>query len=231
MDKICGIYLIINKVNNKTYIGSSCDIKRRWRHHRQNLKKGNHHCVHLQRAWNKHGESNFIFSIEKKCDRNKLIEIEQKFLDKAKKNKKKYYNTSYHAGGQEPKTVTTKQKEDIKKYWINNNTAATFIYAKKKYGFGMLLVQYLLVDIRKETKNRPENTHLINPTVYTFFNINGDTFTGRQFDLRKKYNLPHANLSCMVSGKVNSCKGWYINLPGNMSNIENRPSPARRPNK
>lgn len=117
MNKICGIYSIINKINDKTYIGSSCDINRRWRHHRQNLHKGVHHCIHLQRAWNKYGESHFVFNIEQECERNKLINIEQSFLDKAKTNHKKYYNSTYHAGGQEPKTITEKQKEDIKNFW------------------------------------------------------------------------------------------------------------------
>lgn len=221
MSKICGIYSIFNKLNNKTYIGSSCDIKRRWRHHRQNLNRGIHHCIHLQRAWNKYGENNFIFSIEQICKRKELVNIEQSYLDKAKSDSKKYYNSTYHAGGQQPKTVTKKQKEDIKKYWLKNNTAATFIYAKNKYGFGMLLIQYLLVDIRKETNKRPEQTHLINSTIYTFYHTSGDIFVGRQFDLRKKYNVPHANLSCMVSGKIHSCCGWSISPPNNMTNSDN----------
>jgi group I intron endonuclease len=88
MSKICGIYSILNKLNNKTYIGSSCDIERRWRHHRQNLNKGIHHCIHLQRAWNKYGEKHFIFNIEQQCKRNKLISIEQSYLNQAKANPK-----------------------------------------------------------------------------------------------------------------------------------------------
>jgi len=230
MSKICGIYSIFNKLNRKTYIGSSCDIKRRWRHHRQNLNKGVHHCIHLQRAWNKYGENNFVFTVEQICKSNELINIEQSYLDKAKADSKKYYNSTYHAGGQEPKTVTKKQKEDIKKYWLKNNTAETFIYAKKKYGFGMLLIQYLLVDIRKETKKRPEHTHLINSKIYTFYHTSGDIFIGRQFDLRKKYNVPHGNLSCMVSGKIHSCCGWSINPPNNMTNIDNSLDSAKYSN-
>src|ERR1035437_367642 len=40
--KISGIYKIINKVNNKYYVGSSNDVKKRWREHRGELKKKIH---------------------------------------------------------------------------------------------------------------------------------------------------------------------------------------------
>ena len=108
-NKIHGIYSISNKINGKSYIGSSCDIIRRWRHHKQNLNKGIHHCIYLQRAWNKYGKNNFVFHIEAKCTKDNLISLEQSFLDKAKLNRKQYYNSTYHAGGQEPKNVTKKQ--------------------------------------------------------------------------------------------------------------------------
>ena len=210
MNKVCGIYSIINKLNDKTYIGSSCDIGRRWRHHSQNLNKGVHHCIHLQRAWNKYGESYFVFNIEQKCGKDELINIEQSFLDKAKTNYKKYYNSTYHAGGQEPKTITEKQKEDIKNFWIKNNTSSTFKYAKKTYGFGMILVQYLLVEIRKETKERPENTHLINPTIHTFYHQDGSIFSGRAYDFRKKYDLLHSSICSLLNGTYKTTKGWSL---------------------
>jgi|694.fasta_scaffold08789_28 group I intron endonuclease len=209
-NKIHGIYSISNKINGKSYIGSSCDIIRRWRHHEQNLNKGIHHCIYLQRAWNKYGKNNFVFHIEAKCTKDNLISLEQSFLDKAKLNRKQYYNSTYHAGGQEPKNVTKKQKQDIKNYWLNNNTAATFKYAKQKYGFGLLLIQYLLVDIRNEIKERPEQTHLINPTIHTFYHKNGTIFVGRAYDLRQKYNMRHSSICCLISGKYKSTEGWSL---------------------
>jgi predicted GIY-YIG superfamily endonuclease len=212
MNKICGIYYIINKINKKTYIGSSCDIKRRWRHHRQNLNQGIHHCVYLQRAWNKYGKNNFIFRVYQKCDRENLIKTEQNLLNKAKQKRKKYYNTSYYAGGQEPKLITEKQKQDIKNYWLKNNTASTFVYAKNKYGFGMLLIQYLLVDIRKETPKRPQPKHNINPTVYKFYHRDGTIFIGRQYDFKKKYNIRHSGLCGLIAGRYKTTSGWSLIL-------------------
>jgi group I intron endonuclease len=56
-----GIYRIKNTINNKSYIGSTKNITKRWSWHRLALKKGVHHASHLQRAWNKYGEDSFVF--------------------------------------------------------------------------------------------------------------------------------------------------------------------------
>ena len=66
MNIISGIYKIVNLKNGKFYIGSSKNIIRRWYFHKSALKNKRHHCIHLQRSWNKHGESSFRFEIIKK---------------------------------------------------------------------------------------------------------------------------------------------------------------------
>ena len=45
------------------------------------LRKGLHHSIHLQRAWNKHGEASFMFEVLECCDKNILIKKEQQYLD------------------------------------------------------------------------------------------------------------------------------------------------------
>ena len=59
-----GIYKILNIVNNKVYVGSSVDIKRRWKSHLNKLKHSKHPNSHLQHAWNKYGEESFAFYIK-----------------------------------------------------------------------------------------------------------------------------------------------------------------------
>ena len=57
------IYLIQNKTDGKVYTGQSINYKSRWGTHLWSLRKGNHHCAHLQRAWNKYAEDNFDFTL------------------------------------------------------------------------------------------------------------------------------------------------------------------------
>jgi group I intron endonuclease len=76
-----GIYRIKNLVNGKIYYGSSKNIEKRWRTHKNNLNNRKHHNVHLQRSWNKYGENAFVFEVVEECEENLLLEKEQKYLD------------------------------------------------------------------------------------------------------------------------------------------------------
>lgn len=76
-----GIYQIRNLVNNKVYIGSSFRFGNRKSQHFKSLKENKHDNPHLQSSWNKHGEKAFVFEILEECDRDKLIEREQFYLD------------------------------------------------------------------------------------------------------------------------------------------------------
>jgi group I intron endonuclease len=77
----CGIYKITNKQNEKFYIGSSVDVEQRWYTHKSYLRRNVHVNQHLQNAWNKHGEDNFIFSILVETDEDALLDKEQEFID------------------------------------------------------------------------------------------------------------------------------------------------------
>ncbi len=58
-----GIYSIINKINNKVYIGESTNISMRWKSHKKELIEGTHHSYKLQQDWNKYGIDKFIFKV------------------------------------------------------------------------------------------------------------------------------------------------------------------------
>lgn len=76
-----GIYQIENKTNGHKYIGSAVNISKRWRYHLQSLRRGNHHSIYLQRAFNEYGENNFAFSLLLECSPEDLIKNEQRFID------------------------------------------------------------------------------------------------------------------------------------------------------
>jgi group I intron endonuclease len=62
-EKISGVYVIRNRVNGKSYVGSSNHVLPRFSDHRKRLRNGNHHSVKLQRSWDKNGAEAFEFVI------------------------------------------------------------------------------------------------------------------------------------------------------------------------
>lgn len=76
------VYKIINITNARFYVGSTIRWDSRVRTHRRKLRAGNHHCVPLQNAWNKHGEDSFVFRVFAVVeDPNELHNVEQQFLN------------------------------------------------------------------------------------------------------------------------------------------------------
>lgn len=90
-----GIYAIIHLVpGGRWYVGQAKDIGLRWAVHRANLRAGNHHCQHLQRAWNKYEERAFGFVVVERCTVSMLDEMEQWWMDETPD----LFNTSLIAG-------------------------------------------------------------------------------------------------------------------------------------
>ena len=58
-----GIYAIRCMANSKVYIGQSIKVDKRKAYHFSSLRGGYHGNKHLQRSFNKHGESSFIFCV------------------------------------------------------------------------------------------------------------------------------------------------------------------------
>lgn len=76
-----GIYKIINVVNNKFYVGSAVDLKRRKARHFSELRNGRHNNRHLQAAWVKYGEQSFVFVVVEELDASAdLLTAENKWL-------------------------------------------------------------------------------------------------------------------------------------------------------
>ena len=94
-----GIYAIKNTANGKIYIGSACDIERRWKVHRSDLSLGRHHSKPLQRAWKKYGPDAFawiVLEIVESID--VLIDREQDWIDGAECCAPRGYNLAPIAG-------------------------------------------------------------------------------------------------------------------------------------
>ena len=91
-NKICGVYKIKNIVNDKFYIGSSKDIKNRWKQHKDQLRANKHGNAYLQNAWNKYGEKNFTFEVIEECEPSIQFEREQYYLNELNPFDNRGYN-------------------------------------------------------------------------------------------------------------------------------------------
>jgi group I intron endonuclease len=85
MAKVSGIYKIVNNITGTIYVGSSCNILKRWDNHRQGLRKGIHSNPKLQNSWSKHGKEAFSFHIvEEVSDVETLHVAEQRVVTEYK---------------------------------------------------------------------------------------------------------------------------------------------------
>lgn len=80
----CGIYLIVNHVNKKLYIGSSTNTEKRFKEHQYQLANNIHINTKLQNSYNKHGEECFGYAVLEECLLDNLLEREQFWLDYTK---------------------------------------------------------------------------------------------------------------------------------------------------
>lgn len=75
-----GVYCIINKINNKIYVGQSKNLIKRKKEHFMSLEGGYHKNPHLQRAYDKYGKENFFFKLLMYCKNNELDFYEDFFI-------------------------------------------------------------------------------------------------------------------------------------------------------
>lgn len=111
LDVKSGIYLIINTITGKLYVGSSINLYKRRYEHSLHLENGTHKNNHLQLSWNKYGSDVFHFCIVEECDAKDLIRIEQLWIN-ATPN---CYNLSLIAGSTLGKSHSEETKLKISK--------------------------------------------------------------------------------------------------------------------
>jgi len=109
---ITGIYKIRNIINNKVYIGSATDIKKRWRDHKWHLKENKHHNSHLQASYNKYNLKNFEFIVELECNINDLLIEERKLINFYQANDNKF---GYNVNDPEHVFLGRKHNEETKR--------------------------------------------------------------------------------------------------------------------
>lgn len=127
-----GIYKILNTKNGKCYIGSAVYIATRIATHRSSLRKNKHQSRHLQASWNKYGGWFFEFIILERCEKDKLVEREQFYIDTLKpeynKRPKAASNVGIKYGKQtaehiEKRTAPQRNRKRSAEACLNNSNA------------------------------------------------------------------------------------------------------------
>lgn len=124
MSIVSGIYKITNLISNKVYVGSAINLSNRKATHFYKLRNNTHGNSHLQNAYNKYQEENFIFEIlEIVDDCSILINAEQKWINEYKNQNIKLYNICIIAGSRYGinHTNKTKRKMSISKLGNKNH--------------------------------------------------------------------------------------------------------------
>jgi group I intron endonuclease len=207
-----GIYKIINKIDGKYYVGRSSNIKKRWRSHRNLLRQNKHSNCHLQRAWNRDGESSFDFILVEEVipDKNILIDVETRYINKFVNDRKNgiddCYNLSLSAvtgsvpGNQhrkgKPHSIEDRLK--ISKGLLGNTNT-------KGKSISEIHRQKIIMNAPKG-----KNNHAFNNKIYNFFNKNtGESFSGTLSELLQKENIKiNSAFHRVIRGERNHYKGW-----------------------
>jgi group I intron endonuclease len=85
-----GVYIIKNSINNRVYVGSSGNIKKRWSDHKRDLMAEKHHSQSLQADWEEYGSESFVFEVLERieglderilAEKNYIIQLSSKKID------------------------------------------------------------------------------------------------------------------------------------------------------
>jgi len=131
----CGIYKIFNKINGKTYIGSSLNLQNRKYKHFWMLSSNSHDNQYLQNSFNKYGEEFFGFEIIEECNKNQLIDRENFYILQYKSNDLNYgYNLAI-VNEFRRNTYNLEVKISLSKYnLIKNNNFSKFSFTNIQTG-------------------------------------------------------------------------------------------------
>lgn len=102
-EQICGIYKITNMYNNKSYIGKSIHIPRRFLEHKNKSEWRRNPNKPLYKAFQKYGLESFTFEILERCKKEDLNKKEQEWIQKLNTTNSDFgYNILFGGDGHNP---------------------------------------------------------------------------------------------------------------------------------
>ncbi len=140
LNMISGVYVIINKINSKIYVGSTINFNKRWKQHISALNLNRHDNSYLQKSWNKYGKINFEFKVIEEVEPEFLLEREQYYINLYNAcDKNSGYNLLPIAGNMLGYKHTDESKEKISASHKGKILSAD---TKNKIGLGHTGIKY-----------------------------------------------------------------------------------------
>lgn len=199
------IYAILNICNGMYYIGSATIAHKRFAKHRSLLRSGKHENTHLQSAYKKYGESNFVFIIIEICSKLVVLIKEQSFIDQFNAASNSVgYNVCPVSGSRLGTIFSDEYKkamsERLRKIHLENPEIAKRAGIKRR---GRRLSNE---HIEKVVCGCSKNFSLISPGGMVFTGTNRASFC-------REHGLSKAAISQLINGKYpcSKYKGWSIN--------------------
>ena len=154
MNRISCIYRIRNLTDNKCYIGSSCNFLSRKRGHIESLRSKRHHSILLQRAWNKYGESNFVFDIILYSDPKDNLHNEQLVLNTYSPE----YNIAPIAGSPYPGFISEEHKTKLRNAKLGRKLSLSHRINIGKGNIGRIVSEETKAKMRSSGTGRKHST-------------------------------------------------------------------------
>lgn len=128
------LYLILNQLNNKLYVGLTNNLKRRWREHRKNSNKITKHSYAIHLAMAKYGIDNFLFkTVDESETLEQANEKEMQWIKILKEAGYQLYNET--DGGDGTRGHSTKWTDERKKEMsIRNSGSGNPMFGKQFFG-------------------------------------------------------------------------------------------------
>ena len=175
--KISGVYKITNTVTGDFYIGSSKDVKRRWREHKYPSRWKNYPNNPMYIDMKNYGIDKFEFQVIAEVEIDSLKVIEQQFIEMLNPTYNNRNANGFDFERQKEYNKSNKRKESQKKYQKSDKCKESQKKYKKSKKY-------------KETHRKAVKEYESQPCRY-----NGETLTLKALRMRfKRQGIPHPTI-------------------------------------
>ena len=221
--KLPGIYLIVNTLNGKIYVGSSVNIQNRWWKHQSNLNRDveEEENTHLISAWKKYGSTSFIVEVVEYCpgvSDGDLRHREDWWIELlGTLDPNKGYNKQKATGGPTGQRRSEETKAKIgaankgNTVWRGRKHKPESIEKIRTANTGKRATPETIIKLSKSHMGqKAKNWEVVSPTGEVF------VICGLS-QLCRDNKLDSGNMSKVASGKKSQHKGWKVReLPSNL---------------